>query len=295
MRHYLEPSIRAPKRFVSEPPTPEFENGTLSEQASWPECLLRIRKASNVYSLVGNKLGEDLARALWNDDDDDDDDDDDNADISKNNKHHKSRPASCQAVMEVEVELLTGRTHQIRGQLSSSGFPLVGDAQYGGAIPRTALDYYNSSERLALQCCELEFLDPDIASKTKWDGSKELSMHISKRWNRFRLEEAWWTNLLRQYDEQLRTLPPEEITTLDSDTSFSSTTIQKEEGSSKDKTEAVAVKPARPELLPQRVQLSPGRNKYVLIRATHSNDDKVQWFVKSAAPHECGGPYHGKY
>ncbi|MCI7145586.1 MAG: RluA family pseudouridine synthase [Clostridiales bacterium] len=31
----------------------------------------------------------------------------------------------------VEVELLTGRTHQIRAQLSAAGYPLAGDAKYG--------------------------------------------------------------------------------------------------------------------------------------------------------------------
>jgi 23S rRNA pseudouridine955/2504/2580 synthase len=31
----------------------------------------------------------------------------------------------------VEVDLLTGRTHQIRVHLSSIGFPIVGDSVYG--------------------------------------------------------------------------------------------------------------------------------------------------------------------
>jgi 23S rRNA pseudouridine1911/1915/1917 synthase len=31
----------------------------------------------------------------------------------------------------VEIELITGRTHQIRAQLAGRGFPIVGDAQYG--------------------------------------------------------------------------------------------------------------------------------------------------------------------
>ena len=35
----------------------------------------------------------------------------------------------------VRVQLLTGRTHQIRVQFSSSGWPLWGDARYGGGKP----------------------------------------------------------------------------------------------------------------------------------------------------------------
>ena len=31
----------------------------------------------------------------------------------------------------VEIELITGRTHQIRVHLSEKGFPLIGDPKYG--------------------------------------------------------------------------------------------------------------------------------------------------------------------
>ena len=41
------------------------------------------------------------------------------------------KPDKCIGAVELEVELITGRTHQIRGQLSALGYPLVGDAQVG--------------------------------------------------------------------------------------------------------------------------------------------------------------------
>lgn len=46
---------------------------------------------------------------------------------------------SCQIterISEVEIELLTGRTHQIRAQLSFIGSPVVGDTLYGAPLAR---------------------------------------------------------------------------------------------------------------------------------------------------------------
>jgi len=37
----------------------------------------------------------------------------------------------------VEVELDTGRTHQIRVQLSEAGYPVLGDSLYGPEVART--------------------------------------------------------------------------------------------------------------------------------------------------------------
>jgi 23S rRNA-/tRNA-specific pseudouridylate synthase len=258
LRHYLEPSIRAPKRFVNEPP-PDAEG-------NWAESLLKIRSAGNVYALVGNQAGRDLARALWY------------SPEARVEATGERIPTNCQGVVEVEIELLTGRTHQIRGQLSAMGFSLVGDAQYGGAIPANKTNI--GSEQLALQCCELEFLDPDIVQKH--DGT--VSLNRSKRWNRFRLETAWWNPLLQQYQEQTNALGEGDATTAADDVPLpeptSTTTIE-------DK------RPLRSHLLPVRVSLSPGKHKYVLIKAEHPESDEVLWFCKSASPAECGGEYHG--
>jgi 23S rRNA-/tRNA-specific pseudouridylate synthase len=177
VRHYLEPSaVCGPKKFVEKLP---------NAKSKWPECLLKIRSVGNVCSLLGNQVGRDLALALW-----------DNPDSITNEAAEERIPADCQAVVEVEIELLTGRTHQIRGQLSAIGFSLVGDARYGGALPANHTSA--GSEKVALQCCELEFLDPDIIVKE--DGI--LFMQRSERWNRFRLERAWWTPLLQQYQDK---------------------------------------------------------------------------------------------
>lgn len=85
-------------------------------------------------------------------------------------------PPQCKAVAELEVELMTGRAHQIRGQLSAMGFPVCGDAVYGGVAhyngdtspppihsesPRTQeqrASRYTNSDKLALQCCKFKRL-----------------------------------------------------------------------------------------------------------------------------------------
>ncbi|MEM9084229.1 MAG: pseudouridine synthase, partial [Planctomycetota bacterium] len=43
-------------------------------------------------------------------------------------------PSSFQGYTLVELELKTGRTHQIRLHLSHLGYPIVGDDMYGGPL-----------------------------------------------------------------------------------------------------------------------------------------------------------------
>jgi 23S rRNA pseudouridine1911/1915/1917 synthase len=63
---------------------------------------------------------------------------------------------------EAEVNLITGRTHQIRAQFSHLGFPLVGDRLYGSE--RTVADF-------RLVCTKLSFEHPF--------NKQELRFHIN--------------------------------------------------------------------------------------------------------------------
>lgn len=55
---------------------------------------------------------------------------------------------------EVDIELHTGRTHQIRAQLGYLGAPIVGDQMYGSISP------LSSRDEIALTCSALKFIDP---------------------------------------------------------------------------------------------------------------------------------------
>ncbi len=110
-------------------------------------------------------------------------------------------PENCIAIAELEIELLTGRTHQIRGQLAAEGFPLVGDVQYGGATASLELPRNNkSSQLLALQCCELSFALPKFVPNGK---AKEIIGIPTDKWATFRLEDAWWSKHMRNQDRIL--------------------------------------------------------------------------------------------
>lgn len=58
----------------------------------------------------------------------------------------------------IEVEPLTGRTHQIRVHAAESGFPILGDALYGGT----------PSARVYLHAAEIGFIHPGTHQPVKW-------------------------------------------------------------------------------------------------------------------------------
>lgn len=88
---------------------------------------------------------------------------------------HYRTVASNERASFVELELETGRTHQIRVHMSAIGHPIFGDELYGGNM-----DFI---ERQALHCIELGFYSPrlekEIRVKTKLhDDITELLMKL---------------------------------------------------------------------------------------------------------------------
>lgn len=61
----------------------------------------------------------------------------------------------------LKVELITGRKHQIRSQLSNEGYPILGDKKYS-AKKNYQCDFHYSQGKscIALQCTEMSFAHP---------------------------------------------------------------------------------------------------------------------------------------
>lgn len=269
MKHYLEPSIRAPKRFVESVPD------DVDNVDAWAECLLRITNVTTVCTVVGNEPSDTLAKSLWGE---------------------YGKPDECVGIAELEIELLTGRTHQIRGQLAATGFPLVGDVQYDGAIPNTSelykerckgrVESFLDSERLALQCCSLEFLDPNHDEDSS-HYEKQKKSRRSERWNSFRLDHAFWSPFIIKFD-----IESADVSSSDATSSLDDKALLLKQAATMEDVDLSSNDPAVTHDLPPRVVLSPGSHKYVVIRATLAEGDSESCFVRSASPEECGGPYH---
>lgn len=73
----------------------------------------------------------------------------------------------------VEIEILTGRTHQIRVHLEHAGFPILGDTQYGGAR-----DFHRKIPREPT----IRASSNSISSKTKIDKrTRSTSIHVGRQ------------------------------------------------------------------------------------------------------------------
>ncbi|MEN6459539.1 MAG: RNA pseudouridine synthase [Thermoguttaceae bacterium] len=73
--------------------------------------------------------------------------------------HYRTIAASALGTL-LEIELETGRTHQVRLQASSRGFPVLGDFQYGAQTPFGPQFADERLQAIALHARVLEFQHP---------------------------------------------------------------------------------------------------------------------------------------
>ena len=106
---------------------------------------------------------------------------DDGNTIVSNNKQGKESILNYKVLDEkdglslVEVELITGRHHQIRVQFASRGYSLFGDARYG----------INSNDNICLWAYKLSFIHPTLKELKEY---KYLPNNDLNGWNKFDLK-----------------------------------------------------------------------------------------------------------
>lgn len=67
----------------------------------------------------------------------------------------------------LEIELYTGRHHQIRAQMAYAGFPLLGDFKYGSALSKELSNRF-AINSTALLAYEIRFMHPDSGRELKF-------------------------------------------------------------------------------------------------------------------------------
>lgn len=82
----------------------------------------------------------------------------------------------------LEIELQTGRTHQIRVQAASRGFPVLGDVHYGSQIPFGAWHDDQRLRAIALHARSLTFVHPTSREPIR------LHAQCDRAWDELQLE-----------------------------------------------------------------------------------------------------------
>lgn len=73
-----------------------------------------------------------------------------------------------------EVELVTGRTHQIRVHLAECGHPLIGDSKYGDAVTNRRIKESLGITTQLLHACRIEF--HDLKGELEYLNGRSISM-----------------------------------------------------------------------------------------------------------------------
>lgn len=83
------------------------------------------------------------------------------------------------SISKIHITLHTGRTHQIRVQLSHLGYPIVGDKRYGvNEFDTKVFAQYPVVSRLYLHACRLTFHHPGIDRNVTFDSPLPESFHL---------------------------------------------------------------------------------------------------------------------
>lgn len=86
----------------------------------------------------------------------------------------------------IEVELLTGRTHQIRAHLADVGYPLIGDTKYGNRKINDIVKKKFSLNSQFLHAYKLEF--QGIDGNLEYMNGKKIEIKLPKKLNSIRDE-----------------------------------------------------------------------------------------------------------
>lgn len=203
LTHWVNVRSACPKTFTRTKPTSPKSSG------DWQKCVMRITsigdekfRAACVSSKYSDSSDYTLAHRLWDP-------------LMERPAEDVSNPLlqflsdlplllttvslsfqlGVSYVMQVNVQLLTTRPHQIRGQLAALGCPIVGDIAYGGGSCVMRM-HHHMWQRMAVQLCHLEFYMPEL------NEDKTALVAADKKCTST-LNTAWWTEYLNDYERSL--------------------------------------------------------------------------------------------